>query len=135
MHGAQHGLMEFFLRKSEVLIWQNDCSGNESKLWSDWEGQKEEHYMCISSFFVSIFRGSPGTKQQLLQTSIPCPEQQPSPIPIILLQPRAVWLQTQHVLLSGKRQAQDTSAKDIPNLSSVSITDTKHWDTDVALGA
>lgn len=46
-----------FLRKSEgVLIWQKDCSGNESKLWSDWEDRRRKGSMCISSFFVSIFR-------------------------------------------------------------------------------
>lgn len=39
------------------------------------------------------------------------------------------------VTVPGKGQAQDTSTKDIPSPSSVPITDTKHWDADVALGA
>lgn len=78
--------------------------------------------MCISSFLVSIFRGSPGTKNQLLQAS-PCPEQQPSPIPGILLQARQVWGQTQRVPPCACLWEE----KDNPSLSSVPITDTKHW--------
>lgn len=58
LHGAQHGVMEFSLRESEgVLIWQKDCSGNESKLWSDWEGQEEEGLHVHLQFLCFYFQG------------------------------------------------------------------------------
>lgn len=47
-----------FLRKSEgVLIWQKDSSGNESKLWSDCEGQKEEGLHVHLEFLCFYFQG------------------------------------------------------------------------------
>lgn len=50
--------MEFSLRESEgVLIWQKDCSGNESKLWSDWEGQEEEGLHVHLEFLCFYFQG------------------------------------------------------------------------------
>lgn len=86
LHGAQHGLMEFswenlrgFWFGRRTVLAMNQSSGVTGR------DRRRKGYMCISSFFVSIFRGSPRTEQQLLQAS-PCPEQQHSPTPLILLQ-------------------------------------------------
>lgn len=138
LHGAQHSLMEFswenlrgFWFGRRTVLAMNQSSGVTAR------DRRRKGYMCISSFFVSIFRGSPGTKQQLLQTS-PSQSSSPAPFQSSCSSPGECGYKPSTYLplpVSEKRQAQDTSAKDILNPSSMPKTDTKHWDTDVALGA
>lgn len=79
--GAQHGLMEFswenlrgFWFGRRTVLAMNQSSGVTGR------DRRRKGYMCISSFFVSVFRGSPGTKQQLLQAS-PAQSSSPAPFP------------------------------------------------------
>lgn len=125
-----------FLRKSEgVLIWQKNCSGNESKLRSDWEGQKKEGLHVHLEFLCFYFQGK-SKNWAATPPGIPLPRaaaqpHSPHPAP----NPgQCVYKPNLPVPASGKRQAKDTSAKDIPAKPEFSaITDTKHWDIDVAL--
>lgn len=91
---------------------------------------------CASRVSLFLFSGE---VQGLSSNSSrhPPPRAVPSPIPLILLQPREVWAQTQPVPPWGclwEDKHRTSVLRDIPSPSSVPTIDTKHWGT-VALGA